>query len=1039
MTRPLLREKIRMPTEIKSMDVASAHHPSEETLHSYSLGRLDSRLSEAVDDHLSICADCRRRVSEASSDSFLNRVRDAVHEPDPDSDSAPLTRSVTSGTSHAPPAADSLPEGLAEHPDYQIKRELGRGGMGVVYLAHNTLMGRDEVLKVMSQEVVVRPGVLDRFLREIRAVGRLRHPNIVSAYSAIRIGESIVFSMEYVDGLDLSRMVKVKGPLPVAHACHFVYQAALGLQHAYEEGLVHRDIKPGNLMLSRRGDRAVVKVLDFGLARATQEQKVDSGLTREGQALGTPDYIAPEQILDAPSADIRADIYSLGGTLYYLLTGRPPFQGKSLYDIYQAHISRDADPLNLVRPEVPAELAALVAKMMAKDPARRFQTPDEVAQALVPFFKKSSTLLKGEKPRSIPARPQPEPAVADPAPQSPPIPKCTKPAPEPLTATRSGSLLNLRLDESSPSEKARPSAPDRPRWMWPSVGVGMLMLGVLIPMFAGIFRLKTDHGTLVLEDLPSDAQVFVDGQRIKVTWAKAGQPIEISVPAGEHRVEVKKDGFRTLGEEVTLETGDRAPLRVRLEPLEPSEPAEAAFVSLFNGKDLTGWKGSPSAWSVENGAITSRMPEHLQDRFLVWQGGSVTDFEFRVKVRMEDAHPEDVIASTARPDVKHIKVRKNAAHCGIYYRASEVRNEGRSIAGYKCDLISEPSLLGMLYEDVGRGILARHGEKVRLGAGGRETSSLGDPFEVDVGQWNEYTIIANKNRLVHQINGRTVVDCDDDLRESQRRLEGLLVLWVDLGASLIQFKDVRLKTLSPSAPAPKPSSKETDYMLMRAVALKLPYVYILDAGIKRPGDLWVFKPPLPAEIPVQGPPVEPVLRLVRSSYPESDEPLLNEHEPIPKVQEIARLTDVGKGCDLLVLDDLLYCPRSGALEVYSLADPARPQHLGRFGTPETSETLRMAKNGDFLYLFQYFKTMTVYDISHPEAPRFVETQKTRGRLWSECVVGKYLYAGCYEDSADGVIDAIVVYDVSNPSHPKEVGQVESWKRLTISSPVQQAA
>ena len=151
----------------------------------------------------------------------------------------------------------------------------------------------------------------------------------MTAYSAARIGESIVFAMEYVEGLDLSRLVKAKGPLPVGHACNFVHQAALGLQHAHEEGLVHRDIKPGNLMLARTGDRPIVKVLDFGLAKATREEKADHGLTSEGQALGTPDYIAPEQILDAPTADIRADIYSLGGTLYYLLTGHPPVPGQN--------------------------------------------------------------------------------------------------------------------------------------------------------------------------------------------------------------------------------------------------------------------------------------------------------------------------------------------------------------------------------------------------------------------------------------------------------------------------------------------------------------------------------------------------------------------------------------------------------------------------------------------------------------------------------------------------------------------------------------
>src|SRR5262249_26017758 len=133
-----------------------------------------------------------------------------------------------------------------------------------------------------SREIMERPGVLERFLREIRAVAKLRHSNIVTAYHATRLGESIVFAMEYVEGLDLTRLVKANGPIPVRHACNFVYQAALGLQHAHEEGLVHRDIKPGNLMLARKGDRPLIKVLDFGLAKATREERVDSALTSHG-------------------------------------------------------------------------------------------------------------------------------------------------------------------------------------------------------------------------------------------------------------------------------------------------------------------------------------------------------------------------------------------------------------------------------------------------------------------------------------------------------------------------------------------------------------------------------------------------------------------------------------------------------------------------------------------------------------------------------------------------------------------------------------
>ena len=219
------------------------------------------------------------------------------------------------------------------------------------------------------------------------------------------------------------RWSRPSGPLPVAHACYFIHQAALGLQHAHERGMVHRDIKPANLILARDGKKAIVKVLDFGLAKVTSEGQTDSGLTREGQMLGTPDYIAPEQIRDAQSADIRADIYSLGCTFYYLLTGGPPFRGEHLWDVYQAHFSMEAGPLNLVRPEVPVELAAVVAKMMAKEPGRRFQTPGEVAQALAPFFKTgsgsgtgvNSKLLQAAQPQSTKSSSASGPGAAQPA------------------------------------------------------------------------------------------------------------------------------------------------------------------------------------------------------------------------------------------------------------------------------------------------------------------------------------------------------------------------------------------------------------------------------------------------------------------------------------------------------------------------------------------------------------------------------------------------------------------------------------------------
>ncbi len=481
------------------MDAVRSPHPTDQALGAYGLGKLDDASAEAVNRHLEKCPDCRARVSEMSSDSFLDRAREAA------AYRSAIGQSQTGGVKNnesaiasPPPRADTLPPGLADHPDYEIKKELGRGGMGVVYLAHNRLMGRDEVLKVMGREIIEKPGVLDRFLREIRAVAKLRHPNIVTAYSAIRVGESIVFAMEFVDGLDLSRMVKVKGPLPVAHACLFIQQAALGLQHAHDAGLVHRDIKPGNLMLARKAEKATVKVLDFGLAKATREEKVDGGLTSVGQALGTPDFIAPEQILDAQSADIRADIYSLGGTLYYLLTGRPPFKATSLYDMYQAHISRDADPLNFVRSEVPSELAALVAKMMAKEPSRRFQTPEEVAQALLPFFKPAANIgvrSRSDVSRATPPVAQPSRPAVDVSPPAQPVTVKTAPTKrEPTTDAADGVKLHGLIDFTEAESPQRPEAPRlasarapvrRPPWMaWPAIAAaslfGLVALGVIV-------------------------------------------------------------------------------------------------------------------------------------------------------------------------------------------------------------------------------------------------------------------------------------------------------------------------------------------------------------------------------------------------------------------------------------------------------------------------------------------------------------------------------------------------------------------------------
>ena len=556
------------------MDADASRHPTDQALNAYGLGKLAEAAAGAVHAHLEACPACRVRVAELSSDSFLARLRDARGAPAAAGSGPGATQPHRPGAAGAaaPPQAGTLPPDLADHPDYEVRRELGRGGMGVVYLAHNRLMGRDEVLKVVSKHLIERRGVLDRFTREIRSAARLHHPNIVTAYAAFRSGESIVFAMEYVEGLDLAKMVKSRGPLPVANAAYYAHQVALGLQHAHERGMVHRDIKPGNLMLARRGDKATVKVLDFGLAKATREDPVDGGLTHQGQMLGTPDFIAPEQISDAQSADIRADIYSLGCTAYYLLSGGPPFRGVSLYDLLQAHHSMDARPLNLARTDVPVELAALVAKMMAKEPHRRFQEPAEVAEALKPFFKPGKSaagVVRPEPAQASPSQAVTEPSRANSTPTQPATapPSAAQPA-APRPEAMWDSLVDLR--EAGRSKDAMPARVEprrqRPPWVWPALAASVLLCGFVATWAAWVLTVKTQNGVIVLEDLPERAEVLVDGEMVTVNLPEGGGPVEIAVPAGRHKIRVQKDRFSVFIDEVSVATGEKKEIHVRPKP-----------------------------------------------------------------------------------------------------------------------------------------------------------------------------------------------------------------------------------------------------------------------------------------------------------------------------------------------------------------------------------------------------------------------------------------------------------------------------------------
>jgi serine/threonine protein kinase/DNA-binding beta-propeller fold protein YncE len=265
---------------------------------------------------------------------------------------------------------------------YVLLDRLGEGGMGEVFKARHTRMGRTVAVKVIRRERLAHPDAVRRFEREVRATAALSHPNIVLAYDADEVNGRHILVMEYVEGTDLAQAVLKGGPLPVGRACEYVRQAASGLDHAHRRGLVHRDIKPSNLLLT--ADGSAVKILDLGLARlAAPGSEAEAGsLTQEGRGMGTPDYLAPEQALGAHGVDIRADLYSLGCTFYYLLTGRVPFPGESVAGKLLRHQLDEPEPVERLRPGVPPGVAAVVRRLMAKRPEDRYQTPAEVVAAL---------------------------------------------------------------------------------------------------------------------------------------------------------------------------------------------------------------------------------------------------------------------------------------------------------------------------------------------------------------------------------------------------------------------------------------------------------------------------------------------------------------------------------------------------------------------------------------------------------------------------------------------------------------------------------
>lgn len=358
------------------ISLVAENHPDADRLRAFGLGRLGDQQSQAIERHIEHCGQCCEVLRNIADDSLVETLRDAER--------AAAAETVDFSGESLAHRAVAIPPELENHPRYHIKARLGMGGMGVVYRAEHRLMQRDVALKVIHPRLVDRPEAVARFHHEVQAAARINDEHVVRAYDAEQVDTIHFLVMEYVEGESLDRLIAREGKLPIAAACSYARQAALGLEAAHAQGMAHRDIKPQNMMVDATGR---LKVLDFGLARFVLDQHAEEAprLTTAHLVLGTPDYMAPEQARESRAADIRSDIYSLGCTLYQMLAGQPPFPTGSAIEKLALHMTGSPRAIEELRPGVPDRLADVIKRMMARDPAARYPSPAHVAEALEPF------------------------------------------------------------------------------------------------------------------------------------------------------------------------------------------------------------------------------------------------------------------------------------------------------------------------------------------------------------------------------------------------------------------------------------------------------------------------------------------------------------------------------------------------------------------------------------------------------------------------------------------------------------------------------
>ena len=464
--------------------------------------------------------------------------------------------------------------------------------MGSVYKAQHRRMGRTVAIKIISPAALRNAEAKQRFHREIQAMARLEHLNIVTAHDADQVGDIHFLVMQYIDGDDLWTTVKTRGPLALDLALRYLAQTARGMEYAHHEGVVHRDIKPSNLVVAKNG---VVKILDMGLARLekslTEASLADQNLTQAGNIMGTVDFMAPEQALDAKVADQRADIYSLGCTFYFLLTGQTLYAGDTIVKRIMAHRFDPIPALRTTRDDVPDWLETIFQKMVAKQAPDRYQSMTELLADLAPYVSSGSDRpdgdVSGSERRKFADRYsalQPASALLVAAPAGKQAPPGVA-AEQTIPSTFSDTLVkSVNIQRPAPVARKTPApsrivtrAPYRKR---------RRMLGIATAYFAGLAALAgliyvwTDDSTLVVEAANQEVTAALEGKGIRVLDVQTGVastllPGRHHLKPGEYQIDEAElpVGLEVVPKKINLKRTRRATLKIVQSQPDDDSPA----------------------------------------------------------------------------------------------------------------------------------------------------------------------------------------------------------------------------------------------------------------------------------------------------------------------------------------------------------------------------------------------------------------------------------------------------------------------------------